>query len=82
MTQPTTVRLVTEARFGTLLEAEEAAVIPGGTTGQILAKASGTDYDTEWADAPTGGDSDITVLDSAETVPGGTPAGLLVRLSS
>ena len=25
-----------------------AGVIPGGTTGQILAKASATDYDTEW----------------------------------
>lgn len=32
-------------------------VLAGGTTGQILAKASGTDYDTEWIDAPTGGGS-------------------------
>jgi hypothetical protein len=28
---------------------------PGGTTGQIAAKASDTDYDVEWIDAPTGG---------------------------
>lgn len=27
----------------------------GGTTGQMIAKASGTDYDTEWVDAPSGG---------------------------
>lgn len=32
-----------------------AGVIPGGTTGQILAKASATDYDTEWTAAPSGG---------------------------
>lgn len=27
----------------------------GGTTGQVLAKASNTDYDTEWADQTGGG---------------------------
>lgn len=27
----------------------------GGTEGQLLAKASGTNYDTEWVDAPEGG---------------------------
>lgn len=27
-------------------------VVSGGTTGQILAKKSGTNYDTEWVDAP------------------------------
>ena len=37
-----------------------AGVIPGGTTGQILAKASATDYDTEWTAAPSGGGGDIT----------------------
>lgn len=30
-------------------------VAPGGTTGQMLVKASATDYDTEWIDPPTGG---------------------------
>lgn len=55
----------------------------GGTTGKILAKKTGTDYDTEWVDAPSGGgdvDSvngqtgtvvldagDINVDDSAQT---------------
>jgi fructose-specific component phosphotransferase system IIB-like protein len=29
-------------------------VASGGSAGQILAKASGTDYDTEWIDAPSG----------------------------
>lgn len=32
-------------------------VPPGGDAGQILAKIDGTDYNTEWIDAPTGGDS-------------------------
>jgi hypothetical protein len=31
----------------------------GGTVGQMLAKVSGTDYDTEWTDAPTGGGGGI-----------------------
>src|SRR4051794_21347829 len=30
-------------------------VAPGGTTGQVLAKASGTSFDTEWVDAAAGG---------------------------
>jgi hypothetical protein len=30
-------------------------VATGGTTGQVLAKASGTDFDTEWVDAGGGG---------------------------
>ena len=29
----------------------------GGTTGQVLAKVDGTDYNTEWIDAPSGGGS-------------------------
>ena len=29
----------------------------GGTSGQILSKKTDTDYDTEWVDAPTGGDT-------------------------
>lgn len=36
-------------------------VVSGGTTGQILAKKSNTDYDTEWINAPSGGNSDIIV---------------------
>lgn len=37
----------------------------GGTTGQMIYKASGTDYDTAWGDAPAGGtgsaDGDVQV---------------------
>lgn len=33
----------------------------GGTTGQVLKKKSGTDYDTEWADEEGGGGSGSTV---------------------
>ena len=40
--------------------ADGVGVVAGGTTGQVLAKASNTDYDTEWV-AQTGG--------------GGTPGG-------
>lgn len=32
----------------------------GGATGQILAKASGTNYDTQWINAPTGGGGSAT----------------------
>ena len=32
----------------------KVGVIAGGTTGQALVKASGSDYDTEWADAASG----------------------------
>ena len=37
--------------FKDLVEANSNKVLPAsGTTGQVLAKASATDYDTEWAD--------------------------------
>jgi len=35
--------------------ADGAGVEAGGTTGQVLAKASNTDYDTEWVDQTGGG---------------------------
>lgn len=35
--------------------ADGVGVPSGGTTGQVLAKASGTDYDTEWVDQSGGG---------------------------
>ena len=34
--------------------AQGVGVPPGGSTGQILAKVDGTDYNTAWVDAPTG----------------------------
>ena len=46
-------------------------VEPGGTTGQVLAKASNTDYDTEWVDQsepyPTGGTTGDVLLKSSAT---------------
>ena len=33
----------------------------GGTTGQVLSKASGTDYDTEWTTPEAGGVTDVQV---------------------
>lgn len=33
----------------------------GGTTGQVLAKNSSTDYDTEWIDAPSGGGGSVSI---------------------
>lgn len=47
----------------------------GGTTGQILAKASGADYDNEWIDPPTGGGSGGAVT----SVAGKTGAVTLVK---
>lgn len=39
-----------------------AGVPSGGTTGQVLQKASNTDYQTEWADPESGGDPPGTML--------------------
>lgn len=44
-----------------------AGVPTGGTTGQILAKTSNTNYDTEWIAAPSGGGGSVTIA--------GLPAG-------
>lgn len=43
-----------------------AGVPTGGTTGQVLAKASGTDYDTEWI-TPSGGSGGHTILNGSGT---------------
>ena len=39
----------------------------GGTTGQVLKKVSGTDYDTEWANESGGGSGGHTIINSAGT---------------
>lgn len=36
----------------------------GGTTGQVLAKATATDYDTEWVDAASGGGGAVDSVNS------------------
>jgi len=53
--------------IGTDVADADAAVPAGGTTGQVLAKASGTDYDTEWVAA--GGTGTVTSV--GLNVPGG-----------
>jgi len=52
--------------IGTDVADADAAVPVGGTTGQVLAKASGTDYDLTWSTATTG-----TVTSVGLNVPGG-----------
>lgn len=43
----------------------EHKVLPaGGTAGQVLAKVDGTDYNTEWIDAPSSGDIETYTLDT------------------
>lgn len=53
-------------------------VLPeGGTTGQVLAKASDENYDVEWVDQTGGGGSSETVtveVESTTTAPAGTEA--------
>ena len=39
----------------------------GGTTGQVLKKVSGTDYDTEWANESGGGSGGHTILNNSGT---------------
>lgn len=46
------------------------ALPTGGTEGQLLAKASADNFDTEWADAPAGGDLDIPSLPAASALDG------------
>src|SRR5699024_6789805 len=40
----------------------------GGTAGQVLAKASGDDFDTEWTDQTSGG-ADLTSYDQVSELP-------------
>ena len=40
-----------------------AGVPTGGTVGQVVAKASSVDYDTEWVDAGAGGIAGVTVFE-------------------
>jgi hypothetical protein len=48
-------------------EVGDAVVPTGGTAGQVLAKASGDEYDTEWVDRVASEDvSEIVVLTQAQ----------------
>jgi hypothetical protein len=47
-----------------------AALIPGGTTSQILAKASNADGDTEWVDAAELGNVVVNIVQEVQTLSG------------
>lgn len=61
--------------------ADGVGVPAGGTTGQVLAKTSATDYDTEWA-TPAATGSGVLLLESGDSVPGGTAADTIVFAKS
>ena len=55
----------------------------GGTAGQVLAKKSGTDYDTEWVEAGGGGGGAGAPTDAdLQVVIGGLPDGSLTEVKS
>lgn len=45
-----------------------SALLPGGTTGQILAKASNADGDTEWVDAAEIGNVTVDIVQEVQTL--------------
>lgn len=51
-------------------------LIPGGTTGQILVKASNTDYDTQWITDPAANAITALTGEVLATGPGSVPASL------
>ena len=55
--------------------------VPGGTTGQLLAKASDEDYDTEWIDQPEM-DAGHVSYDPTETYDDGTVGKELGTINS
>ena len=62
-------------RADALLEELEDAIPEGGTTGQVLAKKSNDDYDTEWVNQGSGGTSDYTDLTNKPQIGGVTLTG-------
>jgi hypothetical protein len=47
--------------------ADGVGIPVGGTTGQVLAKASATDYDTAWADQSSGAEAPLTLASGTIT---------------
>lgn len=63
----------TSANWAIIPKTGVGSLPSGGTTGQILAKISGTDYDDHWVDPPSNNPTlvgDVTGLGSANTVVG------------
>lgn len=63
--QPTSLKYKNsndEFQSATAIKGDTGVGVPtGGTTGQVLSKASGTDYDTEWTTPEPGGVQDVQV---------------------
>ena len=62
-------------RAGTLLDQVEDTFPAGGTTGQVLAKKSDADYDTEWVPQGGGGTEDYDELENRPQIGGVTLTG-------
>ena len=62
-------------RADQLLDQVEDTFPAGGTTGQVLAKKSNADYDTEWVDQGAGGTSDYDELENRPQIGGVTLTG-------
>ena len=62
-------------RADQLLDQVEDTFPAGGTTGQVLAKKSDADYDTEWVDQGAGGTSDYDELENRPQIGGVTLTG-------
>ena len=62
-------------RADQLLDQVEEAFPAGGTTGQVLAKKSDADFDTEWVEQGSGGTSDYTDLQNKPQIGGVTLTG-------
>lgn len=58
-----------------ILEEVQDAVPEGGTTGQVLAKKSDSDRDTEWVDPGSGGTTDYDQLENRPQIAGVTLTG-------
>ena len=58
-----------------ILDEVEDAIPAGGTTGQVLAKKSDSDRDTEWVDQTGGGTSDYDELENRPQIAGVTLTG-------
>lgn len=68
MTVSTTVQIVDGEATVVQTNAASVGIPPGGTTGQVLAKTSSTDYDVEWSAAVAPTDASYVVLGANGTL--------------
>lgn len=61
--------------------ADGQGVPTGGTAGQILEKVDGTDYNTQWADAPSGGGTNVELLVCGTSSSGSIPSSFNQTMS-